>query len=101
MVRKAKRTEPQADSQAASKEEAPRAHIIEQPDGFYWQAGGEEYGPFPTLGEAEADMQSAGGSEFEPSDTLQEAESELGISEGIDSDSGVPAEDSVPRIEDH
>jgi hypothetical protein len=46
-------------------------------------------------------MQSAGGSEFEPSDTLQEAESELGISEWIDPDSGVPAEDSVPRIEDH
>ncbi len=95
MVRKAKRTDPQADSPAAaSKEEAPRGRIIERPDGFYWQAGGEEYGPFPTLGEAEADMQSA-------PDTLQEAESELGISEWIDPDSGVPAEDSVPRIEDH
>ncbi len=101
MVRKAKRTDPQADSPAASKEEAPRGRIIERPDGFYWQAGGEEYGPFPTLGEAETDMQSAGDGEFAPSDTLQEAESELGISEWIDPDSGVPAEDSVPRIEDH
>src|SRR6266446_6298740 len=100
MVRKAKRTDPPADSPAAAKEVAPRGHIIERPDGFYWQAGGEEYGPFPTLGEAEADMQSAGGSEFEPSDTLQEAESELGISEWIDPDSGVPAEVPVPRIED-
>src|SRR5438094_7709503 len=81
MVRKAKRTDPQADSPAASKEEAPRGRIIERPDGFYWQAGGEEYGPFPTLGEAEADMQSAGDGEFAPPDTLQEAESELGISE--------------------
>jgi len=102
MVRKAKRTDPQADSPAAaSKEEAPRGRIIERPDGFYWQAGGEEYGPFPTLGEAETDMQSAGDGEFAPPDTLQEAESELGISEWIDPDSGVPAEDSVPRIEDH
>src|SRR5947208_1182791 len=43
MVRKAKRTDPQADSPAAaSKEEAPRGRIIERPDGFYWQAGGEE-----------------------------------------------------------
>ncbi|TMH87442.1 MAG: hypothetical protein E6H44_10785 [Betaproteobacteria bacterium] len=75
--------------------------MIERPDGFYWQAGGEEYGPFPTLGEAETDMQSAGDGEFAPPDTLQEAESELGISEWIDPDSGVPAEDSVPRIEDH
>ena len=102
MVRKAKRTDPQTDSPAASKEEAPRGRIIERPDGFYWQAGGEEeYGPFPTRGEAEADMQSAGDGEFAPPDTLQEAESELGISEWIDPDSGVPAEDSVPRIEDH
>src|SRR5881628_4156171 len=95
MVRKAKRTDSQADSPAAaSKEEAPRGRIIERPDGFYWQAGGEEYGPFPTLGEAETDMQSAGDGEFAPPDTLQEAESELGISEWIDPDSGVPAEDS-------
>src|SRR2546430_11066994 len=36
MVRKAKRTDPQADSPAAaSKEEAPRGRIIERPDGFY------------------------------------------------------------------
>ena len=39
--------------------------------------------------------------EFEPGESLQEAESELGISEWIDPDSGVPAEDNVPRLEDH
>ena len=32
---------------------------------------------------------------------LQEAESEIGIAEWIDPDTGGPAEDSVPRIEDH
>ena len=42
--------------------------------------------------------------EIEESDAaagLQEVESELGISEWIDPDTGAPAEDSVPRIEDH
>lgn len=81
-----------------------RGRIIERPDGFYWQSlkGGEEYGPFTTLAEAEADLQSGGGSEIQSDpEALQEAESELGISEWIDPDSGVPAEDSVPRIEDH
>jgi hypothetical protein len=38
--------------------------------------------------------------DVELGETLQEAESELGISEWIDPDTGVPAEDSVPRIED-
>src|SRR2546428_1792033 len=100
MVRKAKRTDPQADSPAASKEEALRGRIIERPDGFYWQAGGEEYGPFPTHGEAEAHMQSAGDGELAPPDTPQGAESALGISEWIDPARAGPAEDSVPRTED-
>jgi hypothetical protein len=34
-------------------------------------------------------------------ETLQEAESEIGISEWIDPDTGVPAEDNIPRLEDH
>ena len=79
-----------------------KTHVIERPDGFYWQsaATGEEYGPFPTRAEAEADMQTSE-SGLEPGETLQEAESELGLSEWIDPDTGGPAEDSVPRIEDH
>jgi len=35
------------------------------------------------------------------SEALHEVESELGISEWIDPDTGGPAEDSVPRLEDH
>jgi len=78
----------------------PAGHIIERPGGFYWQAkdGGEEYGPFATRAEAEADMQSDGGAE---PDAVQEAESELGINEWIDPDTGAPAEEHGPRIEDH
>ena len=79
-----------------------QGHVIERPDGFYWQAvdSGEEYGPFTTLAEAEADMLAGGDAGLESPD-LQEAESEIGVSEWIDPETGGPAEDSVPRIEDH
>ena len=79
--------------------------VIERPDGFYWESKikGETYGPFKTLAEAEADMLTAGAAAAEDleAEGLQEAESELGINEWIDPDTGGPAEDNVPRIEDH
>ena len=83
-------------------QEAAEGRVIERPGGFYWQEkeGGEEYGPFRTRAEAEADMQSDGIAATD-SDAVHDAESELGISEWVDPDSGEPAEDSVPRIEDH
>ena len=82
--------------------EVDHTRVIERPDGYYWQATdtGEEYGPFDTLDEAVADMQAAE-TDFEPSETLEEAESELGVADWIDPDTGEPAEESVPRIEDH
>src|SRR2546430_2300116 len=97
---------------AAPKEEAlvtdsaPLAgRVIERPDGFYWEAKKDEpHGPFPTLAEAEADMLADGAAEDDDQEVpgaLQEAESELGVAEWIDPDTGGPAEDSVPRIEDH
>jgi hypothetical protein len=80
--------------------------VIERPDGYYWEskANKELRGPFATRAEADADLLAGGGAddEFEPeAETLQEAESELGISEWVDPDTGGPAEDHVPRIEDH
>ncbi len=86
----------------APREEDERGKIIERPDGFYWQAKGDgkEYGPFATLAEAEASMQADGDTGFEPGESLEEAESEIGIAEWIDPDTGVPAEESVPRIDD-
>ncbi|HZO03050.1 MAG TPA: hypothetical protein VFB93_17785 [Burkholderiales bacterium] len=87
------------------KEEALQGRILERPDGFYWDSreSKELRGPFESRAEAEADMLAGGATEeeFEGNDTLQEAESELGISEWIDPDTGGPAEDNVPRIEDH
>jgi hypothetical protein len=83
-----------------------QGRVIERPDGYYWEDKhkGETHGPFTTLAEAEADLLS-GGAAAEESDevpeSLQEAESELGINEWIDPDTGGPAEDNVPHIEDH
>lgn len=78
--------------------------VVERPGGFYWQneERTEEYGPFPALKDAVAAMNSADGAEqYEPGETLEEAEQEIGMSEWIDPDTGQPAEDGVPRIEDH
>jgi len=84
----------------------PPGRVIERPDGFYWESKTtkEQRGPFATRAEADADLLAGGeaDSEFDPeAETLQEAESELGISEWIDPDTGGPAEDNVPHIEDH
>ena len=80
-----------------------RTRIVERPDGFYWQDkdGGREYGPFATLLEAVQDMELGGDRNLEPGETLEEAENEIGMSDYIDPDTGVPAEDGVPRLEDH
>jgi hypothetical protein len=98
---------PGADSKAKAEPSPLGDHIIERPDGFYWESkGGEPHGPFPTLPEAEADMLAGGApaegsGDVEEAGSLHEAESDLGINEWIDPDTGGPAEDNVPRIEDH
>jgi hypothetical protein len=102
-----KRTTSKRTAEAPAKEGAPLAgRVIERADGFYWESPAkkrETRGPFATLAEAQADMLSDGGDgeEAEVPQGLQEAESELGISEWIDPDTGGPAEDHIPRIEDH
>jgi hypothetical protein len=81
--------------------------IIERPDGFYWQSkiDEKEYGPFPTLLEAEQDMQYHEGEDDLPLEleevSLEEAESEIGITDWIDQDTGEPGEEGFPRLEDH
>lgn len=92
-------------SPKVSREEALQGRVLERPDGFYWESKrtGELHGPFESVAEAEADLLAGGAAEgeFETGESLQEAESELGISEWIDPDTGVPAEDNIPRLEDH
>ena len=95
------------ESTASAEKETPpgeaRVQFIERPNGVYWTVTGSstEYGPFATLAEAEADAEGREDPTFQATESVAEAEAEIGISEWIDPDTGVPAEESVPRIEDH
>lgn len=91
---------------SVSRRDDEQGRIIERPDGFYWESKQtkELRGPFVSLSEAEADMLAGGSAEedFEAGgESLHEAESEIGVSEWIDPDTGGPAEDGIPRLEDH
>jgi hypothetical protein len=68
--------------------------IFLRPDGYYWLAldGKQEIGPFDTLAEAMADMDSGDAAGWVPGETLAEAESEIGVADWIDPDSGALAE---------
>lgn len=76
-----------------------RTHVIERPDGFYWQdkLSDKVYGPFPTLLEAVQDMEEQ---EDTSGETLEEAEAEIGIAGWTDPDTGQPAEGVQPRLRD-
>lgn len=84
-----------------------RTRVTERPNGFYWRPRGanREYGPFDTLVEAVQDMQLAADEAAdeapEPGETLEEAEAEIGIAEWIDPETGTPAEEGRPRLEEH
>jgi hypothetical protein len=82
--------------------------VVERPDGVYWQEPltGREHGPFATLAEAISDMdlEEAPADAEEPlevAETLEEAEAEIGIADWIDPESGTPAEESRPHLEEH
>jgi hypothetical protein len=80
-----------------------KKRVFERPDGFYWEdlETGKTYGPFPTLLDAENDMGYSADAASEPGETVEEAQAEVGIADWIDPETGEPAEDQVPRIEDH
>jgi hypothetical protein len=103
MARRKKSAKSSASS-SASRDELREEPILKRPDGFYWQGkAGELRGPFVSRAEAEADRLAGGTAdeEFQAGESLQEAEHEIGMAEWIDPDTGGPAEDHVPRIEDH
>jgi len=79
-----------------------QAQVIERPDGFYWQdkLSGKEYGPFPTLLEAQQDMEGQSESGYEEGESLEDAEEEIGISTWIDPETGEPAEGVTPHLSD-
>jgi hypothetical protein len=77
--------------------------IVERPDGFYWwqKETGRLFGPFPTLLDVVNDMNCDPEAGAEPTAALREAEEEIGIADWIDPETGVPAEEQVPRLEEH
>ena len=77
--------------------------ILDRPNGYYWEFKdlSKEYGPFATLLDAITDMDAGDDTDYEPGDSLEEAETEIGIAGWIDPDTGVPAEESIARIEEH
>ena len=77
--------------------------LIQRPDGWYWLAdgGNQQFGPFDTAADAQADMNAAAEEELEPGETLEEAEDELGVAAWVDPDTGELAEETHARIEDH
>jgi hypothetical protein len=78
--------------------------LIERPDGFYWQSidGERESGPFATILEAVQDMQAGdAAASIEPDESVKEVEDEIGIADWVDPETGEPAEEGVPRVEDH
>lgn len=76
---------------------------LERPDGYYWEnlETDEIIGPFATLAEAVTDMKYGTQMQTDSVDALRHAEDELGIADWIDPDTGVPAEEQVPHIEDN
>lgn len=77
--------------------------VVLRPDGFHWQSadGRNEFGPFATRDEAQADMLRAAEEGVEPGESLEEAEEELGLSSWVDADTGSLAEGlSTPHLVD-
>jgi len=84
-------------------EPAVETRIVTRPDGYHWLSadGKREIGPFATFEEAEFDLRADEHSDVEPDETLIEAENEIGIADWIDPETGKPAEEERPRLEDH
>ncbi|MFN7088029.1 MAG: hypothetical protein ACK4N4_15580 [Burkholderiales bacterium] len=82
--------------------DSDNTRIVERPDGFYWQnlETEEIHGPFRTLTEAVEDMEYNADVPSDAAGLLREAEDEIGIADWIDPETGEPAEEQVPHIED-
>jgi hypothetical protein len=85
-----------------SDEDEARTRIVGHPDGYYWidEEGHQQFGPFATVALALADMCRAD-SDADSTGVLVEVEDEIGIAGWIDPDTGEPAEQTPPRIEEH
>ena len=89
-------------SHSTAVESNNEVHLIERPDGFYWQdkSSDKMHGPFPSRVKAMEDMQYQEDSNYEEGETLEEAEAEIGMANWIDPDTGEPAEGSTLHLND-
>ncbi len=78
------------------------ARILGRPDGFYWQdlETAAVHGPFPTHVEAVSDMKCSTETQIDANEMLRQAEEEIGIADWIDPETGEPAEEQAPHIDD-
>lgn len=84
--------------------ETAEPRIVQHPDGYYWCTDAHEVGPFATFDEARSDMEAADASEgadMAPDETLAQVEDDIGVETWIDPETGSPAEEERPRIEEH
>lgn len=79
-------------------DEAVLAPIVERPDGYYWQApdGHQEFGPFESYEQAEADRDAFSEESLAPDETLQEIEQATGVADWLDAETGDSAEGESP-----
>lgn len=77
--------------------------IVRHPDGYYWLGGNGRFqvGPFATAEEALADLPGDDEASVAPDETLPEAEAALGLADWLDPETGLLAEDTHTRIEEH
>lgn len=83
--------------------EVEMGELVCRTDGYYWLAvdGTQEVGPYATMEEALAAVDSEEAQDAEPGESLEEAEDAIGIADWIDPDTGEPAEGlSTPRLHD-
>jgi hypothetical protein len=78
------------------------ARVVEHPDGWYWVApdGRQQFGPFESMEAVLADMDIAD-ADPDAGQTLAETERVMGLADWIDPDTGMLAEDTPVRLEDH
>ena len=104
MVRSAKPSRKKRTSRPAAApmiDSVPPA-VIERPDGYYGHApdGHQGCGPFESYELAQADRDAVGVEALAPGETSQETVHEIGVDDWIAAETGSPADDEPPHLQE-
>ena len=68
--------------------------IVLRPDGYYWRGSEsrQEFGPFETYEEAQAERDAFDEEAIAPKETMHEVEESIGLADWLDPETGEPAE---------